>query len=137
MAHPLDPKLPELIHTMIHGNTYWDVPANWQEILDGLDWTLVNGRWVPMETPSTVVPQVSKSADGDRLLLHLVNYDKNRKINNTSINISRDLITPDKVMWRTPENQKLQELKFKESKKGIEFKLPVWKIHGTIVLTRT
>jgi hypothetical protein len=134
MAHPLDPKESEQMHTMIHGNNFWDIPENWREILEGLDWTLGDGRWVAMDTPSTVVPQVSKPADKDRLLLHLINYDPNKKIENMTITVSHDLIKPEKALWRTPQEQDPIELKLSVGSNGTQLKLPAWDFHGTIIL---
>ena len=122
------------MHTMIHGNNFWDIPENWREILEGLDWTLGDGRWVAMDTPSTVVPQVSRSADKDRLLLHLINYDPNKKIENMTITVSDDLIKPAKALWRTPQEQDPIELKLSVGSNGTQLKLPAWDFHGTIIL---
>ena len=134
LARPLDPPEPTQRHTMIHGNTFWDVPANWPEILDGLDWVLGDGRWVPMDTPSTIVPQVARPVAGGRLLVHLLNYDANRKINGLSIRISKDLIEPVKAMWRTPEDPAPRDLTCHPTGTGTELTLPAWDHHGTIIL---
>lgn len=134
MTHPLPPGISGQLHTMIHGNSHWDVPGNWREILDGLDWALADGRWVPMDTPSTVVPQVSRPADGEHVLVHLVNYDPGKKIEGLSVRISSSLIKPVKAMWRTPEEPEPVELERNLSSTGTELALPEWVHHGTITL---
>ena len=112
----------------------WDVPKNWPELLDGLDWVLLDGRWVPMDTPSTVVPQVSRRRDGDGLFLHLLNYDSSKTIDSLSIKLSSSLIEPTAAMWRTPEDPKPCQLKLTKSVHGVELQLPAWDCHGTIIL---
>jgi hypothetical protein len=134
MTHPLPPSLPGQLHTMIHGNSHWDVPGIWREMLDGLDWALADGRWVPMDTPSTVVPQVSRTADGEQLLVHLVSYEPGKRIEGLSIRISASLIKPVRALWRTPEEPEPVKLERKLSSTGIELALPPWIHHGTIIL---
>lgn len=134
MAHPLDPPLPDQIHPMIHTNGFWDLPANWREILNGLDWTLGDGRWIPLPPPSTVVPQVSRSADGRCLLVHLINYDANTRIEGLSLSISKSLIGNAATFWRTPESPDRQPLETQPAEDREIFDLPPWDHHGTILL---
>ena len=135
MARPLDPPEPNQIHTMIHTNNFWVLPKNWQEILDGLDWAMGNGRWIPMKTPSTVVPQVSRSADNERLLLHLINYDPNKKIEGLTLNVASELVGSLKALWRTPETPEPVDLKSSGSDSAVRFDLPPWNLHCTIILS--
>ena len=134
MARPLDPPEPSQLHTMIHTNNFWVPPANGPEILDGLDWVLGDGRWIPMDLPSTIVPQVSRPPGGGRLLVHLVNYNANARVDIMSIDVCRDLIEPARAMWRTPEHPTPQELTCKASSRGTALDLPPWGHHGTVIL---
>jgi len=135
MARPLDAPEPSQLHTMIHSNNFWVPPANGQEILEGLDWTLGEGRWIPMDLPSTIVPQVARPAGGDRLLVHLINYDAQASVAGLSLEIARGLIEPAKAMWRTPEDPEPRDLNLQPSNRGISLDLPAWDHHGTVILS--
>ena len=135
MARPLDPPEPSQLHTMIHTNTFWVPPANGPEILDGLDWVLGDGRWIPMGLPSTIVPQVSRPEGGGRLLVHLVNYDARTRIESLTLEISRTLVEPTGATWRTPEDPEPRHLALKQSARGHTLDLPPWRHHGTVTIS--
>ena len=130
--HPVNQKFPGQIWMI--DNSCWDVPDNWEEIIKGLDWVLGDGRWIPMKIPSTVVPQVSRPSAADRLLIHLINYEKNKRIEDFTIQISESLAKPKRVLWQSPENKTEKELRFNVASAGIEVELPAWDNHGTVIL---
>ncbi|MAE68067.1 MAG: hypothetical protein CMJ18_27775, partial [Phycisphaeraceae bacterium] len=135
MSRPLDPPSPDHLHTMIHGNDYWDVPANWPAMLDALDWALGDGRWIPMDTPSKIVPQLARPAQGDGLLVHLVNYDPNERADGMSLSVSRSLIEPSSATWQTPEAPAPSALKMRSTEATVMLDLPPWDHHGTVKLS--
>jgi hypothetical protein len=134
MARPLDPPEPGQIHTMIHSNRFWVPPPNGPEILSGLDWALGDGRWIPMDLPSTVVPQVARPPGSGRLLVHLLNYDPRTVIEGMSIEIRRDLAAPAHASWRTPEEPEPRALDIRSSDHGCVLALPRWIHHATVIL---
>lgn len=113
-------------------NTFWDVPANWKEILDGLDWVL-GGRWIPLQVPARVMLQVSRRTGGKELLMHVLNYDSTMKVADLSLRISKELGEPVSVMWRTPEDPIAQELTMSISDASVLLTLPAFEYHGTII----
>ena len=135
MAHPLDPPEAGQLHTMIHTNNYWDPPANWPELLDGLDWTLGDGRWIPMNVPSTIVPQVSQPAGGEQILVHIVNYSPRAQVEGLTLRISPSLVKPSAAAWRTPEEPDPRRLDLEPADDGAAVALPTWGHHGTVILS--
>ena len=56
---------------------YWKLPLNWQEIIEAVKWA-ATGVSLEVKGPRTLVVEALEQEPGNRLLVHLLNYDDAR-----------------------------------------------------------
>ncbi len=67
---------------------YWKLPLNWQEIIDDIKWA-ANGVSLDVKGPLTLVAEQLEQSPGDRLLVHLLNYNdsRDRPVDNVRVSV--------------------------------------------------
>jgi hypothetical protein len=66
---------------------YWKRPVNWQEILNEVKWA-ANGFSLEVKGPATLVAEPLVQEPGGRMLVHLLNYDVERRPSVENLEVS-------------------------------------------------
>jgi hypothetical protein len=66
---------------------YWKLPLNWEEILNEVRWA-ANGLSLEVKSPRNLIAEPQIQDTGDRLLVHLLNYDVERQPSVENVQIS-------------------------------------------------
>jgi len=112
----------------------WKLPANWNELVEAVEWACGGNLSLKVYAPLTVVAELLMKTDKTRMMLHLVNFD-----NNALGDLNVDLRIPferkiRKVMLLSPDFEKKIPLKFNEVGDRIFFKVPKLIIYDLILI---
>jgi hypothetical protein len=58
---------------------YWKLPVNWQELLFAVSWAAKDDLSLAVKGPLTVTAELQEQKAAGKLLVHLINYDAERR----------------------------------------------------------
>jgi len=112
----------------------WKLPANWNELVEAVEWACGGNLSLKVYAPLTVVAELLMKTDKTRMMLHLVNFD-----DNALGDLNVDLRIPferkiREVMLLSPDFEEKIPLKFNEVGDRIFFKVPKLIIYDLILV---
>jgi hypothetical protein len=79
---------------------FWKLPVNWQELLSAVSWAAKDDLSLVVKAPITVTAELQEQKGAGKLLVHLINYDADRKPQAGKIEVS----------LRIPQDKKVEQV---------------------------
>ncbi|HWR54457.1 MAG TPA: beta-galactosidase trimerization domain-containing protein [Bryobacteraceae bacterium] len=137
-AVPFDGPLPEMAKYFEIGNKFWKAPKNWSEIAGAVRWAARGEIPVEIGGPPFLVANLAAQPEKRRMLLHLVNYGRNRAEQIKSVKVDCRLpagTALKEISVISPDAGGPQTLKFRQSPDGVGFTIPAIKVYSVAVLS--
>lgn len=116
-------------------NRYWKLPANWKELVESVKWASGDDLSIEVNAPLTVTMELTKQKD--KLMVHLVNFDVERRPLVKYIKIS--LKMPDerkveRVSVLSPDEEKSRTVTYTVKNRRILFTVPRLETYNLVVI---
>lgn len=107
------------------GNAFWKRPANWNELVDGVTWSLQGSLPLRVSAPDYLVANLVEQPQKNRRFVHLVNFKETSSLENIVISCAPSASTPVRsVKVYAPEFETSTELSFRMNGDSASFAVP-------------
>ena len=114
-------------------NRYWHLPKNWYALCRAAVWAAGGALSVDVDAPLTTVLNLTRK--GDRLCLHLVNYDSTHPVRGIGVDMQA---IPGKEIGRvrllSPDDGSDMELAFEKCGGRLRFFIPELRTYSVVVV---
>ncbi|MFC1614456.1 alpha-amylase family protein [Gemmatimonadota bacterium] len=106
---------------------YWNLPLNWEELIESVKWAAGSELSLSVDAPETVTIEVTKKKDGSCIILHLLNYNSghNAAIKNIGVNLA---ISAGKqvtnIVDLSPDHDKSNPIEYSIEGQRVFFQIP-------------
>ncbi len=136
IAYSSEPPVPGLNYNF--ANEYWKLPKNYPELVAAVRWAARDRLTASVQAPTSVTAQLVEQRSSGNWLLHLVNFDFSRPVDNIAVNMSlpggRHL---KEVVVETPDGSATQVLEPANTDGIISFRVPRLRVYSLVRLTFT
>ena len=127
LSHSYGPRLPLMACAR-------DLADNHSDIVDAVDYALEGRRTIRLEAGGTVIPEVTRNANG--LFVHLLNWDEDSPVADIEVSVLLEGdVSPKSVRLISPDKEaEAQDLDFAIHDGRIEFRVPYLLCYDVIVI---
>jgi hypothetical protein len=134
IEHSAEPPVPSLNYNF--ANEYWKLPKNYPELIAAVQWAAGGKLSVSVQAPPSVAAELVEQKSSGNWILHLVNFDFNRAVDNIAVNLSlpegREL---KEALLETPDGSEPQVLQSTNTGGIVSFRVPRLRVYDLVHLT--
>ena len=134
IAYSTEPPPPNLNYRFT--NEHWKLPKNYPELLAAVKWAAGDQLTLSVQAPLSVAAELVEQESSGNWLLHLVNFDYTRPVDNVSVKLR----LPEgrvlkEAMAETPDGPAAVMLKATLSEGVVSFQVPRLRVYSLVRLT--
>ncbi|MCW5980905.1 MAG: beta-galactosidase trimerization domain-containing protein [Bryobacteraceae bacterium] len=116
---------------------YWKLPHNWEALVEAVKWAAGGRLSLEVQAPLTVTAELLEQRDPNRLLVHLLNYDNERRPEIPALGVAARLGSGRSVAAVTlvsPDADRAETLAFEERGGTVAFTVPRLRTYSVAVI---